>query len=212
MTISTFYADNTNRYIRSRSASWDTARAGSEFLLIDDGNLRVGHERNSINFKRFIWNAFVVFDTAALGSDSVTDVELSMFAKVDDVNADNDHIQQARAGDPWDTTGVLATTDYVPGDDQNADTLLATFDTTTYTDETYEVWTNEAGTVMIDHINKSGDTLFMFSTDWVADNVSPVGYNSGSLTWLAGSDGTDGPKLVVTHALEIDHKNIGTHW
>lgn len=184
MSVTTVYSDASDGQIDSNNATYLTARSGGT-LTVTGTNLRVGQDFTGGLYH--CYESFLSFDTTGLTSPVSATLSL-----VDAVGATASWTIEARAQDFGLT---LDTTDWVPGANLSALTLLATFDAASFTGGVYHDFTDVA---MAANINAAGFTrMIIDSSRMVAGTVAISGENFiAQPSETAGT--TSDPKLTLT--------------
>lgn len=187
----TAFATSEDGRLESSDLVYLTARAGGGVVGIDTNNIVVGQRLEGATYR--CWESFLSFDTSSIPDDATIDsVVLSLFGDGD--FSSTDFTLQARLRD-WGAT--LTTTDYVPGANLAALTLLATVTSVGWSLAAYNDFTSEAAFAA--NINKTGETrLVIVSSRLVAGNV-PTGLEFVTAHHSETSGTTNDPKLVVNY-------------
>lgn len=198
MTITTVYSTN-DGYLRGRSTTYSLARAGTD---IQDGGtdfVFVGQRINAGEYQ--VYENFFNFDTSSLpDTDSVTDVDFMVYGSADQSTVD--FIAEAREYDYGSGTPAVADGDFIPGANLGSYTLLATWDSTTYTSG-YNTFT-ENGSAFRSAINKTGNTRLMIASDRLRNNITSTTVERALFVSSIGGGGTStDPKLVITHSADV---------
>lgn len=196
MTVTTVYSSTADGRVQNTHATYATARSGGGTFGVttaaNGGDL--GQVYSGVDYS--CRETFFEFDTSAIGSDTVTDVE---FATTYSLNlTTTDFIGECRIKD-WG--GTLNSADYVAGADLGSYTLVATIDTSTDLlgsgSGTYSPWTSDAA--FLTNINGSGTTRVFCSSDRMRNNNTPSTSEYFTMRMADNSGTTDDPRLIVTH-------------
>lgn len=209
-TTSTFYPDADTEttcmdanYHNIQAASFSTVRGASTTTGGSDNSVYIGgYWHRGGDGKYLITRSGILFDTSALGGDTVLSADLSLYYYSKDVRTDGDYFG-IYDFTPSSNTGFTST-DYALSN--WGSTLLSnSVSFGSLASGSYEVYTlNASGELAID---TSGITKFGLRTlGDVANSNTMSGTNSGIIYNIYSADQagtTTDPKLVVTHEAEL---------
>ena len=206
----TFFANENDGYIQSSgTTNYATALLGNNLTVnaAGCGGLLVLCIGQQPNFE--LRESFLSFDTSTLPNDAtISPVDLSLMGSGAFGPAPGNWIMEARLFD-WGAAVDNAdwrndTTNPWPA------TLLATFDTSGWAQDTYSTWT-ENGTTFRSSVNKNGETKMVLGSERQRLGTQPAS-SERILVKSANTVGTDGtdndPKLVVTYSEALDADNL----
>jgi len=196
MTVSTFYQDgpvdpidaNDGR-IKSTDNTYSVAAAGGTLSSSATATLNVGQDFNDPTYECF--EAFVKFDTSAIGTDSISAAVLSLYGLTNGSGPDPD--MEARSHD-WGAT--LTDADWVAAADLSGKTRLGVFDGT-FSTVAYNDFTSDAA--FLTEINKTGITYIIVNSDRHRAQTTSVNNEYYFCQESENAGETQDPKLVVTH-------------
>jgi len=195
VTTTTIFGDTGDGGIASEDATYATAGSGAG-LIVDtvSTDIRVGQRFAAGTYR--IYEAFLAFDTSAIGSDQVIEsVELSLKAGAD--FSDQDFTIQVRPR-AWLASG-LTSADWVPVTSLSGLTLLATFETVSWPAVgTYAVFTSEAA--FTSALNLGGMTELVICSSRSTSSTAPAADEYVRYQTAKASGTSDDPQLVVVHS------------
>lgn len=195
-TVTTVYAGADNGFIDSNDATYSTARSGSGFYVSSSDDPTHGYTFTAGQY--YLDMAFIRFDTSSIGdSDTIDDVDLSLWGVVSDFDITPDITLEARTGYTWSGSGVTSA-DWRNGTQYAALTRVATFNPSGWSNSAYNLYT-EDGTNFRSAINKTGYTEITMSCAAHASGTAPVEVEYATFRNASASGTTNDPKLVVTH-------------
>jgi hypothetical protein len=175
----TITADATWGYIRSRNATYATARAGGNLIDFGSGNKLCGQSYLAAAYN--CYEAFVKFDTSSVvGTITSAQLEIHVTSKTG-----SSFVLEARVHD-WGASLVPA--DWVAGADLSSKTLVADVTTSGLTDSAYNTLDDVD---LAANINQSGTTYLLFCSKNQVDSTAPIGNEYITLTAASR------PKLVI---------------
>jgi hypothetical protein len=189
-TVTTVFSGASDGVITSIDATYSTAAAGGGTLTPQDSGLgfTVGH-RTGFN----VHEGFLDFDTSAVGSDDVSQVDLDLFLLQD--NSTTDFTINVR---PFDFGASIDSGDWRTPAQLAALTLLATF-ATSGLGAGYNTF-SENGTSFQSAIDGAGNTRLVLSSSRHESETEPTGSEYVLFNTSEKADTTQDPKLTITHA------------
>jgi hypothetical protein len=196
MTVSTFFSSSEDGRIRSIHSVYSTARAGSSLAMdktsAGAGSQTIGQHFDATNYTCF--EMFLDFDTSSIpDTDTIESVVLSVYGNANE--STTDFTVEARLHD-WGPT--LETADWVAGADLASKTLLATFNTASWTIAGYNDFTSDGA--FVSNINKTGVTRLVLCSSRHRVGTTPTGLERVHIYASEQADTTQDPKLVVNHS------------
>lgn len=188
MTTLTVFGDTADGAVESSDATYSTMRSGSGLSAFTvTTTWIVGQQTGYVGDQ-----IFLAFDTSPLGAGAtITSAVLSLYGSENASATDFD--VQARLLD-WGTT--VTTADWVAGASLSGLTLLGSFNTSAYSLEAYNAFSD---TAMTANINKTGFTRMVIASSRLSNGDVPTG-NEYVGFYLANEAGTTkDPKLVITY-------------
>lgn len=183
--------DATDGQINSNSTVYSTARSTAS--SVDDAPALETCGQRFLTPNYVCWETFHNFDTSSIpDGDVVQSVVLSLWGGGN--NSDTDFTLEARLH-TWGSPLVIG--DWVAGDSLASKTLLATFDTTAWTNGAYNAFTSEVAFAA--NINKIGKTYIFLSSSRHRIGNTPTGNEYIQITPAETAGTANDPKLVVTH-------------
>lgn len=145
----------------------------------------------------YVLEAFLSFITSAIGTDTISAVELALYGHTD--NSTTDFGIEAAALD-W-SPGGLTTADWQDGTELDSLTVLATFGTSGFSIAGYNAFTNSGdGSAFNSAVNRTGTTYLVVFSDESRTNSQPTN-DEWVKVWSSDEAGTTkDPRLTVTHA------------
>ena len=189
------YSDTSDGSLESKHASSvATAQAGNLLSVTATAYTVIG-QFNDLGETGYyyVWEAFLSFDTSAIGTDAVSAAVLSVTSDISD-NSETDFAIEARLRD-WGTT--LTTADWVAGASLSGLTLLGSYPTASgfVPGTTYDL----SDTAMAANVNKTGSTrMLLDSSRHVAASAPATDHVYIRPADYTGT--TSDPKLTVTYA------------
>ncbi len=187
MAILTLNAHSSSGFVRSRNATWATARAAATGDLV--GEEFVGAELSSGNYD--IYRYFAKFNTAPLAGSVITAAELKIYAVSRNTTTDFTIVTSTHTAP--DTT--LTTADFdsltvtTPTELASRTANVSGIGLTSY----LTISLNAGG---LAEINKTGYSKFAFRSSKDVDNSAPAGR---SYLEIDPDTGSNPPQLVVTY-------------
>jgi hypothetical protein len=197
-TVSTFYP-SFDGVIGMYTSSWSQARLFTEGSSVDATGATLYASYYYDGASAYIAeHVFLRFDTSNIGADDISDAVLSLYCVgKDGTDTYNDEVRAI--GD----FGTLEVADYPTGAEYAALTLLAEKAHSSWVVGQYNEFTNvSGGAPMIAHINKTGNTHFILSTNpYATTDTNPTSRNYYDVSSVEEeiSGGSQRPKLVITH-------------
>lgn len=200
MPTTTIYAGTPDGHVRSRNATYSTARAGST-LLADDTSTTFTVGQRLAAGTYFLFEGFLRYDLFAAGllsTDTVSAATLELYLTADNSTADFN--LECRERD-WGTS--LTTTDWVAGGSLSGLTLLATLASSGIgSTGAFKAFT-ESGSNLVSAINTAlaGDGVLklILCPDNLTNNVAPTGDEYLVFSSADASGTSQDPKLSVTY-------------
>lgn len=186
----TVFSNASDREINSINAVYLTSRAGSGLTLAASETI-AGVAVAFLTPDYVCQEAMLAFDTSVIPDDATVTAAVLHGAGIGTVSG-TAWTLEARLHD-WGAT--IETSDYVPGADLAAKTLLATRAVSAGWTTSYNVFTSAAG--MAGAINKTGFTRMVVAMDSLRATTFPAGGDDVGNLLLAGS--TLPAKLVITY-------------
>jgi len=186
------YSSATDGYILSQSAIYGNARSGTPVGTNTAGSqIYIG--QNFVSNLYNIYEAFVSFDTSAIGADTIASAVLSLRANFD--QSTTDFTIEARLNN-WGPT--LEAADYVAGEDISSLPLLAHYNTADgFTSGTFYNFVDDALPI---NINKTGITHLLLCSKRTTDNITPTNAEYVGVFSADQSGTAYDPKLTITLA------------
>lgn len=193
MAVYSFYANESDGYIASTSATYATARAGTGTLTVvgpTDGALRLGQQLAAGTYS--VWQSFISFDTSGI-PEGVPVLQAQLQGVVGTDNSTTNFTMEARIHD-WGTT--LETTDFVAGADLASKPLLASF----ISSPGAVTFTSAAGSASL--VNTTGRTSLVLASSRQGANTAPTNAINEYLEFRSADFGAaiNDPKLTVVTA------------
>ena len=192
MTTTVVYSDTTDGYIDS-DGTYAQAYAGTGSLAAVTTGTSLITGQTKISSTYFVYEAFLQFNTSAVGSDTVSAAILDLYGKEN--QSATDLTVEVRL---YDWGAALATADFVAGSVLGNYTLLAHYATS-------GGWPTNAYTTFVDdafaaNINGAGQTLIFTSSDRTRSNTTPTGAEYVNARSADQTGTTQDPKITITHA------------
>lgn len=183
------YADATDGYINSSSATYSTARSGGGTLSAVTGafNTYVGQYYSGPT--SYIYEAFLQFDTSSV-SGTVNTAVLSVYLAVNEGTA---FTANARAYD-WGT--ALTTADFIAGGSLSGNALRASLATSGLSVEQYVDFTSDSSFAS----NVASPVRLALSSSRTESNTAPSGPEDIAFYPADNTGTTKDPKLTITTA------------
>lgn len=202
VTTSTFYSDTSDGYITSEDTTptYSLAREGTGTSLTAATTWTLDAAQNSYDTskgaKYRCLEAFQYYDTSSISdTDVVSAVTISLYGYAE-YHPDGYYLVEVR-GHTW-SGGGLTTADWVAGSSLGTKTLLASFDTTSWTTSGYNDFTSE--TAFTSYVSLTGNTEVLINHEDHRLGNTPTGVNGATFYSADQTGTTNDPKLVVTHA------------
>jgi hypothetical protein len=197
MTTYTIFGNANDNHIRSRDASYATARAGGGTLFLEiDGPTKLTFGQAVSLGQPAVYESFLQFDNSVIDAgETVSEADLNLYG-TDDLST-TDFTIQARVAPGFGAT--VDTGDWVPGADLSGDTLLAEFATSGgFSTVAYNTFSDVAMASAVD-AKGSAFQITITSSRTAAGNA-PSG-NEYARAYSVDQTGTDNdPYLDVTAA------------
>lgn len=196
----TVYASSESGHIRSRNATYSTARSGGGTLTpsVDGATMSVGQGGGGIYD---VWEAFLAFDLASAGipdGATITAAVLGIYATADDSGAD--FTIGAR---DLDYGATLTSADWVAGASlSSTGTERATLDTTPGISTSAYVDFTDAAMVALVEASLSGTLRLVLYSSRTVSGSAPIGAETVTFTGVGGSDK---PRLVIDYTATEEH-------
>lgn len=213
LTVTTVYPDphvettTVDGYISlTNQTTWAGVRDAANGSTVDDSggaSLLIIGGRTQTSSDYDMWRGYAGFDTSAVGSDTVSDVTLSLYCPDTTLNWDTQNGDIDVVGVTLASNTALAVGDY----DGVDTTVQGSFDITSIVNATYSDFTGTTG-----YINGSGVTNYGFRESGDTDNNEWSVNTTGSRARFDTADVTgtsQDPKLVVTHAAAAGGSTTG---
>lgn len=189
----TVYASSESGHIRSRNATYSTARSGGTLTpSVDGATMFVGQGGGGIYD---VWEAFLAFDLASAGipdGATITAAVLGIYATADD--SGTDFTIGAR---DLDYGATLTSADWVAGASlSSTGTERATLDTTPGISTSAYVDFTDAAMVALVEASLSGTLRLVLYSSRTVSGSAPGGVETVTFTGVGGSDK---PRLVITY-------------
>lgn len=193
MTVTTVYSGTADGIVNSSDAAYATARGGTGTLGASTAAADALFGQ-ALDGDYYVEELFIGFDTSAIAdTDTISAAVLSLFGGGSAPGTN--FTAEARV---YDWGGTVTTADFRTGTQYNALTIAATFATAGWSTSAYNDFT-ESGTNLQAAVNKTGTTYLVCSSDKLASNTAPTGFDDVQCSTADTAGTTNDPKLVVTH-------------
>lgn len=184
-----FLSDPSDGYLYTLNASYEDARAGPAFLVVDaSATLLIGQGKSAGNF--FVIQGFLRFKTGIIGLSATIDSAKLEIAG-NPVSVATPFTLEARAL-TW--SEPLVVSDFVAGASLGSLPLLASVSVPLAADDAY---IELADTALADHINKTGDTTILLSSSHQRTGTPPGAGETSNLSMRSGEALSLRPRLTV---------------
>ena len=199
MTVTSFFADPTDGWVRSRDPVWAICRAGGGMTMeaAPDHQMVVGgFIGGGPHFAQM--QSFCSFDTSSLSGQTVSAVLMELCCD-DDSSDVVDYDIEVR---PWNFGAAVTIDDWVPGATLAGLTLCGTLTTLGISTVAYNSVV-ENGANFANSINTTGTTHYSLASSRLSGDIEVAGQEIVDIAGTDSAGTTRDPKITVTHSVTV---------